>query len=100
MLTAALARPTQKYHVFSVGSVVSNDTLFDNGNSNDELDSFRHYLRVSEFVAMGILEKYLPHHVAMQFGMYTRRARLFVVHFLLPSPICSALSYLDMSVLQ
>ena len=36
---------------------------------NEELQSFARCLRVSELVGLGCIEQYLPHRVAMQFGM-------------------------------
>ncbi|XVF77546.1 hypothetical protein PTKIN_Ptkin14bG0053700 [Pterospermum kingtungense] len=36
---------------------------------NEELESFARWLRAGELVGLGSIEKYLPHRVAMQFGM-------------------------------
>ena len=41
----------------------------DNPSMDNELRSFGRCLRVSELVGMGCIEQYLPHRVAMQFGM-------------------------------
>ncbi|KAJ0100994.1 hypothetical protein Patl1_04240 [Pistacia atlantica] len=38
-------------------------------NLSEELQSFAHCLRVSELVGFECIEQYLPHRVAMQFGM-------------------------------
>ncbi|XP_044485051.1 uncharacterized protein LOC123210641 [Mangifera indica] len=40
-----------------------------NPNLSEELLSFAHCLRVSELVGLKCIEQYLPHRVAMQFGM-------------------------------
>lgn len=80
-LTLALVEPTldkqsQSQHSVRganvdhcVGMTGTNNDLFDNANLDDELKLFDCCSRVFGLVIKGLLDRYLPHHVTMQFRL-------------------------------